>query len=65
MLTKTLKKIFAIKNPKIDLTGNLRFAPPFHYELQTDRVFVMKRQGVRNGKTGCSERVVRNVGHPI
>jgi hypothetical protein len=25
----------------------------------------MKRQGVRNGKTGCSERVVRNVGHPI
>jgi uncharacterized protein YjbI with pentapeptide repeats len=24
----------------------------------------MKRQGVRNGKTGCSERVVRNVGHP-
>jgi hypothetical protein len=43
------------------MSGNLRFVPPSHYELRTEE----KRQGVRNEKTECSERVVRNVSHPV
>ncbi len=54
-------------NKLYEITGKLRFVPPFHYELRTEE----KRQdvrnekkGVRNGKYRVFRKVVRNVVHP-